>query len=66
MEYLYSMDTGEFYFLELNPRLQVNAILYIASLGDFVGNVASNYMFIVKWRYLMLVISFDHYNWQIY
>ncbi|MCO5565015.1 hypothetical protein L7F22_018685 [Adiantum nelumboides] len=23
VEYLYSMDTGEFYFLELNPRLQV-------------------------------------------
>jgi len=23
VEYLYSMDTGEYYFLELNPRLQV-------------------------------------------
>lgn len=23
VEYLYSMETGEFYFLELNPRLQV-------------------------------------------
>jgi acetyl-CoA carboxylase/biotin carboxylase 1 len=23
VEYLYSMDTGEFFFLELNPRLQV-------------------------------------------
>ena len=23
VEYLYSMDTGEFYFLELNPHLQV-------------------------------------------
>ena len=23
VEYLYSMETGEYYFLELNPRLQV-------------------------------------------
>lgn len=27
VEYLYSMDTGEYYFLELNPRLQVGFIL---------------------------------------
>lgn len=27
VEYLYCMDTGEYYFLELNPRLQVNFIL---------------------------------------
>lgn len=24
VEYLYSMETGEYYFLELNPRLQVS------------------------------------------
>lgn len=24
VEYLYSMDTGDYYFLELNPRLQVH------------------------------------------
>lgn len=26
VEYLYSMDTGEYYFLELNPRLQVGLL----------------------------------------
>jgi len=34
VEYLYSMDTGEFYFLELNPRLQVNLISRISSMGN--------------------------------
>lgn len=29
VEYLYSMDTGEYYFLELNPRLQVCGISYL-------------------------------------
>lgn len=27
MEYLYSMETGEYCFLELNPRLQVFKVL---------------------------------------
>lgn len=27
VEYLYSMETGEYYFLELNPRLQVSMTL---------------------------------------
>jgi biotin carboxylase len=26
VEYLYSMETGEYYFLELNPRLQVCSV----------------------------------------
>lgn len=26
VEYLYSMETGEYYFLELNPRLQVTTV----------------------------------------
>lgn len=26
VEYLYSMETGEYYFLELNPRLQVGVV----------------------------------------
>jgi len=32
VEYLYSMDTGEFYFLELNPRLQVEGCVDISSI----------------------------------
>lgn len=31
VEYLYSMDTGEYYFLELNPRLQVCSISSLKS-----------------------------------
>ena len=34
VEYLYSMETGEFYFLELNPRLQVNVVLGISSIPN--------------------------------
>jgi len=28
VEYLYSMETGEYYFLELNPRLQVSCLSF--------------------------------------
>ena len=38
VEYLYSMDTGEYYFLELNPRLQVCSLCYcFHSLEKFVS-----------------------------
>ena len=28
VEYLYSMETGDYYFLELNPRLQVHNLSF--------------------------------------
>jgi hypothetical protein len=32
VEYLFSMETGEFYFLELNPRLQVSSVRRLLQL----------------------------------
>lgn len=32
VEYLYSMETGEYYFLELNPRLQVCSVEHSSGL----------------------------------
>ena len=39
VEFLYSMDTGDYFFLELNPRLQVCFLQKVSSL--FLRNVWS-------------------------
>lgn len=50
VEYLYSMESGEYYFLELNPRLQV--------IEHFSGLILSSAaVYIVKWPTFRLSIQ---------
>ena len=42
VEYLYSMDTGEYYFLELNPRLQVCDSGYNTKVGSCCIHIANH------------------------
>jgi biotin carboxylase len=44
VEYLYSMETGEYYFLELNPRLQVCSFEHSTGLLFFLAVI-----YMVKW-----------------
>jgi predicted ATP-grasp superfamily ATP-dependent carboligase len=44
VEYLYSMETGEYYFLELNPRLQVCSFEHSSGFFSFWQS-----FYIVKW-----------------
>ena len=52
VEYLYSMETGEYYFLELNPRLQVYSFEHSSGL-----NFLSSVIYIVKWHTSRLSIQ---------
>ncbi|KAI8021182.1 Acetyl-CoA carboxylase 1 [Camellia lanceoleosa] len=49
VEYLYSMDTGEYYFLELNPQLQNTVTEWIAEINLPAAQVAMG-MGIPLWR----------------
>nr|GEW99901.1 acetyl-CoA carboxylase 1 [Tanacetum cinerariifolium] len=49
VEYLYSMETGDYYFLELNPRLQVHNDEEVKALFKQVqGEVPGSPIFIMK------------------
>lgn len=43
VEYLYSMDTGDYYFLELNPRLQVLNVCLM------------NFEYQILWMFLLII-----------
>ncbi len=52
VEYLYSMETGEYYFLELNPRLQVGSFDILQELIS-----VDHMIYIVKWSHRLSILS---------
>ena len=49
VEYLYSMDSGEYYFLELNPRLQVYRICFSKHYEHGTNNVGFEFLVVLRW-----------------
>ena len=48
VEYLYSMDSGEYYFLELNPRLQVYRICFSKHYEHGSNNVGFEFLVVLR------------------
>ena len=48
VEYLYSMDSGEYYFLELNPRLQVYRICFSKHYKHGTNNVGFEFLVVLR------------------
>lgn len=56
VEYLYSMESGEYYFLELNPRLQVRDIC--SKLNPGPCNAKLSFLYILYMDLLSLSMKF--------